>query len=173
MTILQEIQKWSVTQPDWQQDAIARIYAKADLSVEDYDDLYALLKAEHSIPDEKGRKAAKLEAGQVAAPPPAGKLIQIAAVKNLKNVNALAADQRLSLGTAGLTIIFGENGSGKSGYSRVFKQACRARDRSDGILPDAKKKIAETGPAQATFELVIDGNAVCFNPIRCELEGPG
>jgi ABC-type cobalamin/Fe3+-siderophores transport system ATPase subunit len=159
MTILQEIQKWSVAQPLWQQDAISRIYAKPELSADDYEDLYALLKTEHKIPDEKDRKAVPLDAGQVAVPPPAGKVIQIAAVKNLQNVNALAADQRLSLGTTGLTVIFGENGAGKSGYSRVFKHACRARDRSDGILPDAKKKVEDTGPAQATFELVVDGQS--------------
>lgn len=159
MTILQEIQRWAVSQPLWQQDAIARIYKKPELSADDYDDLYALLKTEHKISDEKNRKAAPLGAGQVAVPPPAGRTIQIAAVKNLQHVNALAADQRLSLGTTGLTVIFGENGSGKSGYSRVFKQACRARDRSEVILPDAKKKLEETGPAQATFEIVIDGQS--------------
>lgn len=55
MTILQEIQKWSEKQPAWQQDAIARLYLQSELSNKDYEDMYALLKMEHGIPDPKGR----------------------------------------------------------------------------------------------------------------------
>ena len=35
MTILQEIQTWSEKQPDWQQDAMARLYANAELAAAD------------------------------------------------------------------------------------------------------------------------------------------
>jgi hypothetical protein len=156
-TILQEIQLWSEELPAWQQHAIAKIYSKDELDPRDYDDVYALLKAAHRIPDTENRVASKLGVGEVAAPPAAGQLIQIAAIKNLANVNALAGDQRLSLGTTGLTVIYGENGSGKSGYSRVFKHACRARDCRESILPNANGEPGKSGPAEATFELHVDG----------------
>jgi predicted ATPase len=45
------------------------------------------------------------------------------ALRELIGVNALASDQRLSFGTPGLTIVYGDNGSGKSGYARVLKAA--------------------------------------------------
>lgn len=156
-TILQEIQLWSDGLPAWQQHAIAKIYSQDELGPQDYDDVYALLKASNRIPDPENRVASKLRAGEVAAPPPLGQLIQIAAVKNLVNVNALAGNQRLSLGTTGLTVIYGENGSGKSGYSRVFKHACRARDCREPILPNANNEPGTAGPAEATFELHVDG----------------
>src|SRR5450830_11624 len=156
MTILQEIQKWAEAQPAWQQDAIARIYAQTELSAQDHEDLYALLKTEHGIADPKGRKPGKLAAEQIAGAAPAGQLVQIEAIKNLRNVNALAPDQRLPIAKSGLSVIYGENGAGKSGYSRALKKACRARDQSEPIYPDARLAPGTAGVPQANFELLID-----------------
>lgn len=158
VTILQEILKWSQGLPAWQQDAIARIYVKPDLAAQDFDDMYALLKSAHGIPDPNGRVPGKLAAEQVAAPQAADRLVQLAAIKNLRNVNALAEDQRLPINPSGLSVIYGENGTGKSGYSRVFKRACRARDQREPIHPNAHKEPGKTGPAQAAFELIVDGD---------------
>jgi hypothetical protein len=160
MTILQEIQKWAEAQPAWQQDAIARIYAHAELTAEDYEDLYALLKTEHGIADPKGRKPGKLAADQIAGAAPAGQLVQIEAIKNIRHVNALAPDQRIPISKSGLSVIYGENGAGKSGYSRALKKACRARDQSEPIYPDAKLAPGAAGVPQATFELLVDHQAI-------------
>lgn len=160
MTILQEIQKWSEAQPAWQQDAIARIYAQAELSAQDYEDLYALLKTEHGIADLFGRKPGKLAADQIAGAAAAGQLVQIEAIKNLCYVNALAPNQRLPIAKSGLTVIYGENGTGKSGYSRALKKACRARDQSEPIYPNARLGLGAAGVPQASFELLIDHEAV-------------
>lgn len=157
MTILQEIQKWSAELPAWQRDAIARLFAKSSLGHQDEEDIYALLKAEHGIVDPKGRIAGSLDASQVAAPSADGKLIQIVALRDLKHVNALAGNQKLQFAPAGLTIIYGDNGSGKSGYSRVLKRACRARDQSEAIHPDARLPANQTGKAEAAFDVLIDG----------------
>lgn len=158
MTILQEILKWSKELPGWQQDVIAKLYSKTDLSAQDYDDVYALLKSAHGIVDTKGRVPTKLADEQVAAPQTVDRLVQLAAIKNLRNVNALAEGQRISINPSGLSVIYGENGSGKSGYSRVFKKACRARDQREPIHPNAHIAPSKTGIPQATFELIVDGN---------------
>jgi len=159
MSILQEIQKWAPNLPSWQQDAIARLFDKGELSADDYDDLYALLKTEYGIADPKCRVARKLEAERVAAAHNPETLIQLFAVKNLRHVNALAENQSLPFGIKGITVIYGDNGSGKSGYSRVLKKACRARDQSEIIFPDAKLPPKSAGKAEAVFDLLIDGNA--------------
>ncbi|MBK8570423.1 MAG: hypothetical protein IPN81_10975 [Nitrosomonadales bacterium] len=144
MTILQEILKWSQGIPAWQQDAIARLYVKPDLSTQDFDDMYALLKSAHGIPDSNGRVPIKLAADQMAAPQAPDRLVQLAAIKNLRNVNALAEGQRLPINPSGLSVIYGENGSGKSGYSRVFKKACRARDQRGSIHPMPQRAPARS-----------------------------
>lgn len=160
MTILQEILKWSQGLPAWQQDAIARLYMKPDLEAQDFDDLYALLKSAHGISDPNDRVPSILSAEQMAAPQASARLVQLAAIKNLRNVNALAEGQRLPINPNGLSVIYGENGTGKSGYSRVFKKACRARDQRESIYPNAHKEPSKIGPAQATFELIVDGAPV-------------
>ncbi|QAY84087.1 AAA family ATPase [Pseudomonas arsenicoxydans] len=160
MSIIQEIYSWSQRLPAWQQDAIARLYANRTLTQADKDDLFALAKTEHGIDDPENRQPNKLAAGQVAAPPIPNRLVQIGAIKQLSNINALAADQRLPVAQIGMTIIYGENGTGKSGYSRVLKKACRARDQREPILPDARKEPGEVGPAQAVFEAFVNGESI-------------
>lgn len=157
MSIIQEIHSWSQNLPAWQQDAVARLYANRTLVQQDLDDLFALAKSEHGIEDPQKRAASKLATAQLTAPAVPNRIVKIAAIKNLRNVNALAEGQRLPISPTGLTVIFGENGAGKSGYSRVLKQACRARDQSESILPDMRKTHVQKPVVSAIFETIIDG----------------
>lgn len=160
MSILKEIHNWSKDLPEWQQDAIAKLYVNRSLSIDQLNHLYALAKAEVGIPDEEGRVASKFQDKEIAAEPNPTRLVKLGAVRDLVNVNALAEGIRLPIALDGLTVIYGENGTGKSGYSRVFKHACRARDTSEPILPDAKLEPKETGVAKAIFETDIDGQSL-------------
>ena len=119
MSVLQEIQKWSTELPAWQRDAISRLFSKGSLDQQDEEDIYALLKTEHGIPDPKGRVAGALNPTQVAAPVADGKLVQILSLRDLKHVNALAEKQKLEFAPAGLTVIYGDNGSGNRA-TRVY-----------------------------------------------------
>lgn len=157
MTILQEIYAWSKDLAAWQQDAIARLYADRALSAADLDDLYALAKAEVGIPDPEGRAHKKIQYAQVAPPVKSNRVVLLTAIKEISNVNALANGARLPIARFGVTAIYGENGVGKSGYSRVFKKACRARDRREIILPNANLYSSKREPAQAIFEAEVDG----------------
>ena len=60
MSILQEILAWTQGLPAWQSDAVARLLAKSALDAGDLDDLFALLKVAHGIPDSKERTAKAL-----------------------------------------------------------------------------------------------------------------
>ncbi|TCD46806.1 hypothetical protein [Chlorobium sp. N1] len=54
-------------------------------------------------------------------------------------------------------MIYGGNGSGKSGYARVMKRACRARDQSEPIHPNAKDPAASRMVPTAKFEVKVAG----------------
>lgn len=157
MAILQEILVWTQGIPAWQSDAVSRLLAKQTLTSQDYEDLYALLKLAHGIPDPKNRQPQPLTANQIPAQVAATTHIELRAIKNLRNVNAIAENQQLAVGPAGMTVIYGDNGSGKSGYSRVLKRACRARDQSEPIHPNANLPGVKAGNAQASFDIAIDG----------------
>lgn len=159
MTILSEIQKWAEKLPVWQQHAVAVLYERSTPSADDLEDILALLQDSHGIPDLVGRETRKLTKEQVAAPPAGQPLVQLAAIKNLQYVNALAPGKTLPLAPAGLTNIYGDNGAGKSGYTRVLKKACRARDQSEQIRPNAYKNLLLADAATAHFDAFVDGEA--------------
>jgi energy-coupling factor transporter ATP-binding protein EcfA2 len=156
MVILQEILKWAKSLPQWQSDAISRLLAKQTLTTDDLDDMFALLKAAHGIPDPRGRIPKPLTADQIPAPVQDSTHVVLLAMKNMINVNAIAENQRLPFDSAGLTVIYGDNGSGKSGYSRVLKQACRARDQIEPIHPNANLPAGKTYIAEADFEIAVN-----------------
>ena len=59
-------------------------------------------------------------------------------------MNALAEDQTLSFGP-NLTVVYGDNAAGKSGYIRILKSACRARGREE-ILGNVVSGAAPLSP---------------------------
>lgn len=159
MTLLQEILSWSQNLPTWQSDAVARLLARQTLTVDDQSDLLALLKVAHGIPDLKDRKAKPLTADQIPAPVNAMTNVELRAIKNMRNINAIAENQRLPFSSVGMTVIYGDNGSGKSGYARVLKRACRARDQMEAIHPNANLPMDKAEVAEAVFEIAVDGVA--------------
>lgn len=156
MSVVASILQWGSGLPAWQQHAISVLFAQGSLSANDDEEVYALLKAGHGIADPHKRAAQKIDVAKAAPVEQAKSLVQITAIKNLRNVNALAENQTLPISATGLTVIYGDNGSGKSGYSRVLKRACRARDQGELILPDASAPLRPEAKAQATFDLLID-----------------
>lgn len=79
--------------------------------------------------------------------------LRITKISNVSGVNALTSDAEIEF-CDGLTILYGENGTGKTGYSRILKAMAASRT-ADVILGDV---LAETpGPeaqsAEVTFEL--------------------
>ena len=55
-------------------------------------------------------------------------------ISNVKGVNALVQGEHIDFGH-GLTLLFGENGAGKTGYTRILKRMAGSRSAED-ILPD-------------------------------------
>ena len=77
-------------------------------------------------------------------------------VGNLQGVNRLKSDEKLSV-SEGLTLIYGENGSGKSGYTRLLNQAFISRGDQE-ILGNVYSSKKEDISASFTFN--VDGNEV-------------
>lgn len=85
----------------------------------------------------------------------AGARVELVSVGELVNVNALANSETLTFGDSGLTVVYGDNGSGKSGYARLVKEVVGARHRQD-ILPNAFDPDAPKEQA-AVISYRVDG----------------
>jgi energy-coupling factor transporter ATP-binding protein EcfA2 len=150
---LSEIVSWSVDAPDWQRDALRRLCQREKLDDADSADLLAICK---------GTKAASpVTADHIRDPGAAAAEVSLTKLHNLRNVNALQPGETLSFQKSGLTVIYGDNGAGKSGYARVLKQACRARLlRGDVVLPNIN--AASLGVPQAELGFTIGGQNRSF-----------
>ena len=130
-TVLEKIFDWSKSRPMWQRDALRRILQKNDIDDQDIKELVIRLKNEES--KQPNNVAIPLTETNLPANLDAAEAIRISKMNNILHVNNLATDQELTFGNEGITVIYGGNGSGKSGYTRILKNACRARHR-DKIL---------------------------------------
>ncbi|MGH7827903.1 MAG: hypothetical protein ACREQ7_22350 [Candidatus Binatia bacterium] len=148
---LSDIVAWSQDTPAWQRDALHRLYSQWKLAPADLDELFILCQQPHNLLEaaEPALTPQPLEASHVPATLNTGGHVALKSLGHTQNVNALADDQTLQFAETGLTIVYGDNGSGKSGYGRVLKRACRARDQED-ILPNAYS--TSTGKASARIK---------------------
>jgi energy-coupling factor transporter ATP-binding protein EcfA2 len=146
----EEILAWAKKQPGWRQDALRRILTKA-FTKADEDECLELLKAAHGIGETK-LEPAPLDAKHLPVRSTSATNLRLVALDDIANVNRLAKDAALSLASDGLTLIYGDNGSGKSGFIRILKKACRARDH-ERILPDVFAEKRANSPASARFTL--------------------
>ena len=156
-TVLETILEWSQDRPLWQRDALRRIVAKGRLDADDHRELTGLCKQGRGG---KGSalKAVPLEKAHLPANPGASEAVSLIAVADVKGVNKLAAGQTLTFEENGITIVYGDNGAGKSGYARILKRACRAR-YAGKIEPNVYDPQMAPQPATAMVTCSVGGKA--------------
>ena len=156
MALLNDILEWSGSLPNWQRDALRRLLQnESGLSGTDYSELYALLKKENGIEADNDLTATPLAGEHIPADPAPEETITLVALRELENVNQIPNDQTLTFSETGMTVIYGGNGSGKSGYARVMKRACRARCQLEPIHPNANDPAAAENIPTAKFDVMV------------------
>lgn len=125
-TVLETILEWSQGRPLWQRDALRRIIAQGRVTPEDVAELVHLCKVGHSAPAGQN-VAVPLAKEHLPSTPGEGAALTLVSVADVRGANNLAAGQTLDFEPKGITIVYGDNGAGKSGYARILKRACRAR----------------------------------------------
>src|SRR5436309_254011 len=156
MSVLREIFNWSKSCPNWQRDALRRLIQNGTLSDKGFAELTLICQSAHG-PLPKGASIPTSQPLSEADLPPDVRSDQSVALKTIElvqNVNAVAYKQPLTFGASGLTVLYGDNASGKSGYARILKSACRARSRVKRILPDVFRKPPHGSPS-ATIRFTV------------------
>ncbi|MEX2347934.1 MAG: AAA family ATPase [Balneolaceae bacterium] len=157
MDLREKIWDWIKERPDWQSDLLRRLYSKGELDLEDFQEVKhnLLLKKSDSI---KGRT---IEKDDITAANDGSNKILLKSLKNVKHVGNLVHNGVLDFNTNGITIIYGENGAGKSSYARILKKACRAVHEPDQIHSNIYDEKIKEG--EAIIEIVQDGKARLIN----------
>ncbi|WP_457062878.1 AAA family ATPase [Mycobacteroides abscessus] len=141
---------WANEQDEWVRSIVRRVLGTGRaLSSDDIDVVYALFRQEkaldeRTLPTEPGLTAEVLE--EDAELP-----LAITRLSEVTGVNAIVTGSVIEP-HAGMTILFGENGTGKTGYARIFKALAGSRT-ADAILSDIT--VTEVAPTSAKVEYTV------------------
>ena len=161
--VISEIVGWASSKLKyWEQLALYKIMAGEDLDDQAYKDLLHNLLIDNRLFQADGdRPKISFEAFEKQVDQTVSSRTQICAIKNLQNVNALMPEQCLPFGPA-LTVVFGANGSGKSGYARVLGCAGFIRGEVD-LLPNINDPDCSTLTPVAEIELEDASGRKCIS----------
>jgi ABC-type multidrug transport system ATPase subunit len=139
---LELIRDWATSLPYWEQAALDLIAARHPLTEADYQRLLDLCMEDGGLMPKTARP--KLSFPTKLPDASTGNAYKLERVFNSKNVNALPGGQELPFGNQ-LTVIYGGNGAGKTGYARPLGCAVFARGERE-VLPDARNASSSVAP---------------------------
>jgi energy-coupling factor transporter ATP-binding protein EcfA2 len=152
MSVYKEIIEWSGNKPLFIRDALKRILNNGCNSVTDIDQLVLLLKKE------VGFTGIAISANPIALidiPVQAiqgSKNTRLASIEDPINISALYNKAKLNFPTVGLTIAYGNNGSGKSSYARLLKKLCWSRHKNVELKKNVYTQDTSIQGVKITFD---------------------
>lgn len=150
-TIWDELNEWGKELHDWQRFILYHAVRDTHLNSDRVEDAYRLFlrhakldMGTEEIPDLPSSITGRADLGT-------GGDLYLKEIKSLKNVNAIPETSKLTF-DKGLTVVYGHNGTGKSGFVRILSAACFCRSKHD-IFSNVFRPPPEDIPASAEFIL--------------------
>lgn len=141
---------WANANDEWARLLVSEVIATGrPVGASALDMAYQLFRQEKALDKRELPHVAKLaiEARRDEAAPP----LTLISLSGVHGVNALVPGAVIEP-HAGLTILYGENGTGKTGYSRIFKALANSRT-ADTILGDIDADSSEGQTAKLEYKL--------------------
>ena len=121
---MNDLNAWFKDRPRWMQEAASLLLTKGRLAEED---IVALLdRCLQEVDSGCPATAASFPADAFLAQ--SASALRLCTIGNVKGINALAPRSPLDFGLDNMAVVYGGNGSGKSGYVRILKHVCGARN---------------------------------------------
>lgn len=148
------VEAWMAELPDWERQAASSLLegsAVPDVVATTYP-LFLHAKGL----GEGSPVAAKISPTAESAPAPAVPAaadhpVVLTRIHEVVGVNALEAGQPIEL-SAGLNVVYGQNGSGKSGFARILRASCFSRSKDRKVHPNVMAHGAPTPAAKMVFQ---------------------
>lgn len=150
--IWQELEAWARGFAPWQKLSLGYAIRHGALSEAQINDVYSVFLHDNGLGDDPGIAMPEAITGR----PASGALapFRLTRIDNLRAVNALPDSAVLTF-SAGLTVIYGGNGTGKSGFARILSNVCFRRVQHT-IFPNVYEATGASVPAADIT--VIEGN---------------
>lgn len=138
----------------WMQDLARRIAVQPELTEDDFAEVLANLKSTEGLAEQTTMEALSNEhlANRSLESHLPTKLVSIS---NVENANQLVPNQTMLFAQKGLTLIYGYNGSGKTGYGRILKQTCRSRRSKQEPILGNVYSTSPVKPAKASVSYSV------------------
>ena len=152
----ESILDWSQSQPLWQRHALRLLMSCDSLSDAQIEECLLLCKSPHDLlaSGQPIPSARPLSQDDIRRTEKKGQPTRLKSIREVQFVNALAHNQTLSFKEIGLTVVYGDNASGKSGYARILRKACRARYSGGQILSNVYKARPDS-PASCLIDYSV------------------
>lgn len=161
---LREIVTWSESLYLWQRDALRMLVEGIEPDVEE---MVKMCLAEAGFPQEGARKPIPLTEEHIPGVVEPQSNVTLKAIHSIKNVNALHSGASMCFPPEGLYVVYGENGSGKTGFGRVLSSICRCTVKPKVILGNIYAK--GTDKPSGIIEYAVGKEEKTFNwtPDEC------
>lgn len=154
-----QLAEWANSSDEWVRLLVAEVITTGrPVGTSVVEKAYLLFRQEKAL-DRRDLPAVPLldiQARQDESAPP----LSLTRLSEVRGVNALVAGAVIEP-HEGLTILYGENGTGKTGYSRIFKALANSRT-ADTILGNIDADTAEAQSAKLEFKLGDDVQALTW-----------
>ena len=152
VSVLDAVLQWSASRPLWQRDALRRLVTEGSV-----ERAQVTAYAAACLGEDPGTLEPLVQ-DHVPASASDEQPVAVLGIHSATNVNSLAPGEHLTFAENGLTIVYGDNGSGKSGYARILKAVTRTRAservhndifKDPSLVPGATIDFAIAGAAQS------------------------
>ncbi len=166
-SLLEKILEWSHERHGWWRDALRRILQNGNLADAD---IAAL--AEICIKDNSGEDIDELvhflsEEHLPTAGVDTTSVISLTKIAETQNINAIEDGQELKFNPEGLSVVYGDNGSGKSGYTRILKQVCLSRGGESKIHKNIRDTDNKLSSAKIHYQLNGEDEDILWGETGC------
>lgn len=135
--VQEDIRNWLHQQQDWLQEAAEMLLSSGNLTDADIGVIASHLKTP------EGRViTAHRTFDALGAVPVSAEELRLVEIGDISGIENLAPRSPLTFGAGNLAVIYGHNGSGKSGYTRILKHVCGKPG-----LPELKSNVFQPLPA--------------------------
>jgi hypothetical protein len=152
---------WANQQDSWVRAIVSEVLAsRRELSAEAVEQATDVYLAEKQLSEDEHTPTPLL--GEQAAGEATSEALRLLELRECSGVNALAEHQAIAFNPS-MTVLFGENAAGKSGYVRVLKRLANVRS-AEPIIPDIHRASSSGAPqAVVRFTLGADEHELKWN----------